>query len=613
MAALSGWINTAGSETDVAAGAAADPRAPLFARLDERYPFLSGASWRCTGPATAERDGRVVVIQGDPLWRTTDSRITGAPDPAGAVLEAYAAYGPGFLELLHGSFALAILDTRSREALLAVDRMGIERLAYCAQGSELTFSTSAERVARSRETHPRIRPQSVLEYLFFHMVPSPGTVFEGVRKVPPATAVTFKDGKASEYPYWRPAFVEPPQRAEPFEALRSALSGALAAGVLAARPDDRTGAFLSGGLDSSTVAGMLGKVTARPPRTFSIGFGVDDYDELRYARIAVAHFGAEAREYQAGPEDVIELIPTIAAACDEPFGNASALPTLCCARLAREHGIDHLLAGDGGDEIFAGNKRYAEQLVFERYQRVPAPLRRALLEPTLRGIPAALRISLIRKAYNYVASANTPLPDRLESWNFLYRLGFDTVLHPEFAKTVDPQALARHMREVYRAGSSNSVVNRMLNYDWRFTLADNDLRKVGTMCGVAGVRVSYPMLHPDVIDVSLRVPPQMKMRGTELRTFYKRALADFLPAQIITKTKHGFGLPFGLWLRSSPPLMQLIRENLAGLRARGIVREEFIDRLLDLHAADDASYYGVMLWNLAMLEQWFREHRLAPA
>jgi asparagine synthase (glutamine-hydrolysing) len=152
----------------------------------------------------------------------------------------------------------------------------------------------------------------------------------------------------------------------------------------------------------------------------------------------------------------------------------------------------------------------------------------------------------------------------------------------------------------------------MLYYDWQLTLADNDLRKVETMSALAGVRVTYPMLHPDVVELSTRIPPQLKMPGTRLRHFYKRAMAGYLPDEIIDKKKHGFGLPFGLWLQESPALREQIHDNLSSLRSRRIVRPQFIDRLLNLHGQDDARYHGVFIWVLAMLEQWLVEHDIAP-
>jgi asparagine synthase (glutamine-hydrolysing) len=153
----------------------------------------------------------------------------------------------------------------------------------------------------------------------------------------------------------------------------------------------------------------------------------------------------------------------------------------------------------------------------------------------------------------------------------------------------------------------------MLYYDWQYTLADNDLRKVETMSALAGVRVSYPMLHPDAVDVALAVPPRLMMPGMELRSFYKRAMRGFLPEEIISKKKHGFSLPFGLWLQDSPRLREQIHDNLSSLKSRRVIRPTFIDRLLDLHEGEDARHYGVFVWVLAMLEQWFHEHSVSPS
>jgi asparagine synthase (glutamine-hydrolysing) len=168
------------------------------------------------------------------------------------------------------------------------------------------------------------------------------------------------------------------------------------------------------------------------------------------------------------------------------------------------------------------------------------------------------------------------------------------------------------MQALWDSAPANNALDRMLYYDWQYTLADNDLRKVETMSELAGVRVSYPMLHPDVVDLSMRVPPDLMMPGTRLRDFYKRATTGFLPDEIIHKKKHGFGLPFGLWLQETPRLRAQIDGNLAALRSRRIIAPQFIDRLLDLHGQQDAKYYGVFIWVLAMLEQWLTEHDLAP-
>ncbi|HTJ16905.1 MAG TPA: asparagine synthase-related protein [Steroidobacteraceae bacterium] len=609
MLNLSGWVGDPGIASDAARRALLDPD---VAGASPALPSAVGANWGCCGPYLSQQGSISVVLRGEPLWRTDESAVLKAHDPADAVRQAYRLWGQGLLERLHGRFALAVIDHGANTALLAVDRMGIEPLAYASHAQALLFATSAERIARFPGVRTRIAPQALLSYIYFHMIPSPQTVFAGVHKLAPATAVEWRNNVVREFTYWKPNFVRTANGAESYPELKESLHSSLLAAVRSAQPDASTGSFLSGGLDSSTVAGFLARARPEPARTFSIGFGFADYDELHYARIANRRFGCDPREYVVTAEDISDLLPKVARAYDEPFGNASAIPTFCCARLATQHGVTHLLAGDGGDEIFAGNKRYAEQRVFERYQYVPAPLRSLLLEPVLGALPRPLQISMLRKGRNYIAQARTPLPDRFENWNFLHRLGFETVLHPDFLAAVNLQGPLEHMRSVYGSAPDAALVDRMLYYDWRFTLADNDLRKVGRMCELAGVRVSYPMLHQDVVDVSTRVPPDLKMQGTDLRTFYKRAMADFLPSEIINKSKHGFGLPFGLWLQQSPRLAQQIDSNLAGLRSRGIVRPDFIDRLRSLHGEEDARYYGVLVFTLSMLEQWFAEHGLSP-
>jgi len=210
-----------------------------------------------------------------------------------------------------------------------------------------------------------------------------------------------------------------------------------------------------------------------------------------------------------------------------------------------------------------------------------------------------------------VEQGRRSLPERLVYWNRMFRTDTATLLDPEFQGRVDPGAVVRHAIELYESIPARSFLNRMLAYDWRLTLADNDLRKVNTMCSAFGVRVSYPMLDPRVVDLSLRVPPALKMRGKELRSFYKHAMRDFLPREILEKTKHGMGLPFGEWLRRDARLATLIESALADLKSRRIVRAEFLDGLIRLHregGAGDATDSGYPIWVLATLEIWLQAH-----
>ena len=544
--------------------------------------------------------GVTVALSGGPIWLDGAE----AASPAEAVLAAYRARGTEMLASLSGRFAFAIWDQPGNRILVALDQMGIERLTYARLGDGLVFSSSAAAVAAVPGVDSTLRPQGLFDFLMLHMIPAPDTIYAGVSKLRPGTCAILENGRLRVERYWVPRF---PQAAHAsFAELRDGLLDALREAVVACRPDETTGTFLSGGLDSSTVAGMLARVSAQPPQTFSIGFGVDAFNEIEYARIASRHFGTIPHEYDVTPEDIVEAFTDIATAYDEPFGNSSAVPTYLCARLAARRGVQHLLAGDGGDELFGGNERYARQRIFEAYGRLPSGLRRNVIEPLFRGVDPELGIMPLRKVRSYLDQARIPMPERLESWNYMYRIDLGSMLEPDFRASVDPRAPLRTMAEVYGAAPSKRLLHRMLFYDWHYTLSDNDLRKVGSMCELAGVRVSYPMLDPRVIDLSLRVPPGMMQQGLALRSFYKKAMRGFLPDAVLAKTKHGFGLPFGVWLKTHAGLGELVYGLLGDFKSRRIVQPSFIDNLIIEHRAGHPGYYGYAIWDLAMLEAWLQ-------
>jgi asparagine synthase (glutamine-hydrolysing) len=201
----------------------------------------------------------------------------------------------------------------------------------------------------------------------------------------------------------------------------------------------------------------------------------------------------------------------------------------------------------------------------------------------------------------------------MHEYNLLLRLGARNIFTPEFLRTVDTEAPMRLVRHIWAAARTPSYVNRMLAYDWKFTLADNDLPKVSRSCELAGVESAYPLLSDELAAFAARLPVAYKVKGKELRWFFKRALRDFLPQKILRKRKHGFGLPFGVWLRTHRGLQQLAGDTLSDLKRRAIVRPAFVDEVVQLHRTDHATYYGVMVWHLIMLEQWFRVHEREPA
>jgi len=564
---------------------------------------LATVGWpACT--ALAERDRRIVALCGHPYWEADGVRETGIAGVAAQLLAASDGSFDEALRNLHGDFAVALVDTARRRVFLAVDRMSVHNLVYAEVGHGFAFGPSTDALSRIPGATAEVDPQQIFSYLYFHMVPGPSTIYRGWRRVPPGHVVEFSRAGVGVRPHWRPQFEA--DAGVRFASRKQAFRAALESGVRLAIDERRCGAFLSGGTDSSTIAGLLAGVSGERARTFSIGFDAAGYDEMEFARVASRHFGTEQHEYYVTPDDVVAALPHVVGAYDQPFGNASAVPTYYCARLAREQGVERMLGGDGGDELYGGNARYARQLVFARYERVPAALRRAVIEPLARRLPAGDRIALLRKARSYVEQASQPMPERYESYNLLERLGLATVLEPDFLASIEPDAPHRHMRELWQASSGEALIDRMLALDFHLTLADNDLPKVTRMCELAGVDVAFPMLHDPVIDLSMTLPADYKLRGTQLRWFFKESLRDFLPARIIAKEKHGFGLPVGAWLRSHRPLREMASDSLAGLRGRGIVRADFLDRLVDRHLDEHPGYYGVMVWILMTLELWFR-------
>ena len=501
-----------------------------------------------------------------------------------------------------GDFAIGMADD-SGSGFLAVDRFAQQTLCWRLVDGQLRYASRADELAD--DTTP-IDPQALFDYLFFHCIPSPRTVFQGVHRLPPGHFAVVEQGRVKVVPYWVPEFTEPTGDVS-FESLRTEFRRLLRDAVARRLDGSVPACFLSGGTDSSTVAGMIREVSGQPAHTYSIGFEAEGYDEMSYARIAARHFGCEHHEYYVTPADLVRSIAEVAASYDQPFGNSSALPAYYCAKVAREQGVTRMLAGDGGDELFGGNSRYAKQRVFGWYEQVPGLLRRGLMEPLFES-PLVGRTPVLKKGSSYIEQAKVPMPDRLQMYNLLLRLGVDDVLTPEFRNLVDLQGPARHQREVWAMPAKADPLNRTLAFDWRYTLAESDLPKVRGTTALAGVSVGFPMLDDQLLAFSLGLPVSYKLKGLKLRWFFKEALRGFLPDEIITKRKQGFGLPFGVWLTRHPALMALAQDSLDSLAPRGIVRPAFVQRLTRDLLPQHPGYFGEMVWILMMMEQWLRAH-----
>lgn len=599
---LFGWI-----DLDVIGTSGAEEE--LSKAVDGPITRVSGTGVHCV---TRRQDIRVVelhrggvaFVAGRPLsfgggMEASDREIS-------AALSGAAEKSPGGAPSLLGRFSIVHVDRNNRHLSLLTDRFAVHPMCYAIEGRKIAFSDRAD--ALPLRESPTIDPQALFNYAYFHVLPAPRTIFRGVSRMEPAQRLSFSDRGLALATTWNPTFdIGQEERREPaFDEFRDLVRAAVA------REGDgeRVGAFLSGGTDSSTVAGMLRAVTGVAPEVFSIGFDSAGFDEIEYAKIAARHFGCRHHIYYVTPDDVAASASEIAGYYDQPFGNSSVLPSYYCARLARESGITQVLAGDGGDELFGGNVRYARQKALEFYPSLlPAAVRRGMIEPVIFSRLARATPGL-RKIASYVAQASIPMPERLETYNLLHRYGVSTLFTSRFLEAVDAEDPVHLQRRIYAESEGAALVDRMLAYDWRFTLADNDLPKVVGACSVAGVGVRFPMLDDSLVDFSLRLAPNQKVRGLTLRHWFKQALAGFLPAEIIRKRKHGFGLPFGPWLVKNPSLQRLARESVDALIERGLIRPTAVSHLFSSELERHPAYFGEMIWILMMAEHWLR--RAAP-
>ena len=557
----------------------------------------------------AENTNIISIVQGTPHWSDSKlSQIAFEQGPSKALLTSYQKYSDDFLRHMHGHFSFAIVDKKSEKLLIGIDRIGVQTLYYYSDSAHgIIFSSTVTELIKHPAVPADLSDQGIFNYMYFHMVPSPGCIYSKIKKMGPAQYLTFQNSNVEIVEYWRPNFYESLDVSivELSTELKKLLSISVAE---SAATSNNIGCFLSGGIDSSTVVGTLSTLSSKPVKTFSIGFDAKGYDETPYARIVSEKFATNHSEYYVTPDDTVDFLPKMAAAYSEPFGNASAIPAYFCAKLSKESGIDVLLAGDGGDELFAGNERYAKQAVFEKYFILPSFFRKNIIEPLLKNIPGSNKFLLLHKLASYVEQANTPLPDRLEAYNFLHRIDIVEIFNQEFLNNINACEPIELIRNRYNAPDSTTKLNRMLYQDWKFTLADNDLRKVTCMAEFAGIEVAYPLLSDRLIDLSCKIPSRLKLKNQILRYFFKQAIRDLLPEKVIKKEKHGFGLPFGVWMRTHKPLQDLAYDSLNQLKQRRYFKTQFLDQAIELHRTEHAAYYGGLIWILMVLELWISSH-----
>lgn len=611
MSGFCGWIAGSGPADVSTTLAHMASGLPAFGRCRDESFVGESAGLASRGDlkssSGASSGGIWAVIEGAPRWIDPGlAAIANLNGHAAALISAWQRFGTDLCAHLHGAFAFAVIDGDKRKAACAIDRAGIHTLCWArSQGNGLVFGSTTDAVRAHHGVTASIDPLAIFSYLYFiDRIPAPATIYQEMHKLQPGELLTYDAGNIEVRRYWQISYAAARESADMLaDELRETLRRAV---VRAVEPDATVGAFLSGGLDSSTVAGFLAQCIQRP-KAFTIGFEDRRFDESGYARIAAKHFGIDHHVLTVRSEHVLSAIQHTVRIYDEPFGNSSVVPTYHCALAAREAGIEVMLAGDGGDELFAGNERYLKDRIFQQYRRLPSALRALLIEPICQRLSPDSPFAPIRKAAKYVRLARQPMAVRVTMGNMFERLSPDSVLSSDLLAEIDLDAPHRHVSDIFDEVPTASDLQRFLYLDHRLTLADSDLRKVNRMCEIAGVGVRYPMLDDDVIALSGRIPPDLLCRGGRLRGFYKDAFKDFLPAEILTKKKHGFGLPYAQFLSTDARLRDLCCGSLEHLAGYGYFQTAFLNELIG--RLRQGKEVDGMVWDLVILSLWLESRR----
>lgn len=540
------------------------------------------------------------------LKRQLGIEATQSVDVGELLWRLYESYGSDMLDRVRGCFGFSIWDNRKKCLLIVTDPFGLRTVVYKKSPHIFVAASRIKHLLWGNYSDKAINSDAVFHYMLFQAICTPLTIYDDILKLEPGNGFFVDQKGAKRFEYYDIEYHTNVSKTEldwmkliPKE-LEKAISNSTQS-----LPDEKVGCFLSGGTDSSSIVGIYTKLMGKPAKTFSIGFDEKGYNELDYAQIAVNQYQSIKNEYYVTPDDVLFLMEFLPQIYDEPFGNASVIPAFFCAKSAKESGMDFLLGGDGGDEIFGGNERYVRNLVFEKYFDLPGLFRKSILEPMLSIMPSS---GLFYKAKRYVRRAKIRNPERFYSYSFLIEKELSEILSRDFVSSVNPDAFMAIARQHYNKVSYAHVTDRLLYLDMKFTITDNDIRKVTQMAESVGMRVRYPFLDRDFVDFAAKIPADLKVKWGKGRYIFKKSMEGILPEEIIHKSKHGMGLPVDPWFKKDKRLKAFLADNLAYGQPEilNFVKKEFIENLFKQHKTADTPLYGNTLWVYLILELWLK-------
>ncbi len=531
------------------------------------------------------------------------------------IVHAYEEYGWECVNKLDGMFAFGIWDSNKQRLMLARDRLGIKPLYYTMKDFGILFASEIKALLEYDEIEKRIDHRALDDFLTFRFVPGPRTILKGVMKLQPGHILLVKDEGSEEENYWsahqtgRGKLLGQSSEAELLTILTESVKMRL-------RSDVPLGAYLSGGIDSSTIVGMMSQFLEQPVKTFSVGFGEGgDIDELEYARITAEHFGTDHHELLVGEKDAIDVLPEVVWHFDEPLADPAGIPTYLMSRFAKKH-VTVVLTGEGADEMFGGYMQYRIIKDGEKYLgAIPRTIRHAV--PKLVNIIPSRVLdtyfeyssSLGQEAKNRFDAFARNIGDLRQSYLSLISLFTEDEKRELYTRELLDETLTnRRHRDTdnqFFAGIPGSSLQKVIVTEILTELPDDLLMKVDKMTSAWAVEARVPFLSHELVEFSLRLPDRLKLKGKTGKYILRKATRKMLPKPISRRKKHRFFVPIDHWFESS---LKELSEHLLSrdtIKRRGYFRQEYIDRVFR-RFENSSLYYSRQIWNLIILEIWHK-------
>jgi len=525
-----------------------------------------------------------------------------------AILAAWLLDGPAGLDALEGMFAFALWDKKTRTLFAARDRFGKKPFYYTIQNGVLAFASELTALGRLPFLRLETPVSALMRFAAYEYVPTPQTIYKDVFKLRPGHSLLFRDGALTVAPYWDMPTPGPEPEAseeELCDRLRLLLAQAVKRRLVADVP---LGVFLSGGVDSSTVAALMAGMVSRI-KTFSIGFSEASYDESRYARLVASRFATDHHERILSADACGALLPEIVARFDEPMADPSIVPTYLLSQVTREN-VTVALGGDGPDELFYGYEYFPAFRLAAGYDRLPPFLRRRVIEPLTKMLPhSAGYINPRFVADTFLAGAAAPPWLRVQTWLSAFTAEAQAGLWRDPAPgLLDRETLFAPTRELFETPDTDDPLARVGYVFARQYMLDYILVKVDRCAMMHGLEVRAPFLDRDVAEFVCRLPSRYKLRGSKRKYLLKKAAAALLPKEILGRGKRGFLIPTASWLRGQlrPQVDALLGRR--HLTQQGIFNPREVTRLVAEHTSGAADHRK-KLWTLLVLQLWLDRHK----